>query len=223
MVTDDPGTPGDGHWEVNLAGIYSSTREQKVLQSPYFDVNYGWGESTQLKVEGGWVNGWDANGKNQNGHSDILIGVKYRFLDEDKNGVAISIYPAVEFSHFFSSHNPEIAPAGKQVFLPIEFSKTFGAWALDPEIGYLYGTQASNEIFYGVVMAYEKAKPFEPLAEVHVTSRFNGTGSTTLLNFGLRYTVSPHLNLIGSVGHTVTNTDDSAPELDAYLGLQFEI
>src|SRR5215204_4515509 len=51
LITDDPGTPGDGNWEVNLAVTYERLRDERVVEAPLLDVNYGVGKRLQLKVE----------------------------------------------------------------------------------------------------------------------------------------------------------------------------
>jgi hypothetical protein len=223
MVTDDPGTPGDKHWEINLAGMLASSPGQELLQFPYFDINYGVGERLQLKVETGWVIFRDNVPSTRSGADTALVGVKYRFLDEDRAGVAVSIYPQFQFHHFFSSNDPELVEPGNQYILPLEFSKTFGDWEVNPEIGYLYGTIVSSELFYGAVLAFEGLKPWEPLAEIHVNTSLDGAGSVTLLNAGFRYTFNPRMNLLAAVGHTVTHVAGATTELDTYLGLQLEI
>lgn len=101
--------------------------------------------------------------------------------------------------------------------------KTFGAWAVNPEVGYLYATEVANQIFYGVVIANEASKPWEPLFEVHVDTWLDGTGSTTLLNAGVRYTVSETLDLLGALGRTVTEPAAQEQELDVYVGAQLAL
>jgi hypothetical protein len=223
MVTDDPGTPGDKHWEINIAGMLASTYDEDLLQFPYFDINYGLGERLQLKVETGWVILRNNVPSTRSGADTVLAGEKYRFLDEDQAGISISTYPQFQFHHFFSSNDPQLTEPGNQYILPFEFSKTFGNWEINPEIGYLYGAVVSNELFYGFVLAFEKAKPWEPLFEVHVNSDLDGTGSTALLNFGFRYAFNPEMNLLAAIGHTVTHIEGTSTELDSYLGLQLEL
>lgn len=207
MVTDDPGTPGDKHWEINIVGLLAKSSNQNILQFPYFDINYGLGDRVQLKVETGWVTTFVNAPATQSGEGTVLVGVKYRFLDEDKAGVAVSMYPQIG--------NPSI--------LPFEFSKSFGNWEVNPEVGYFYGTVISSGILYGTVVAFEKAKPWEPLGEIHVNTRLDGSGSTTLLNLGLRYTFNPSMNLLLALGQTLTHTADTTNELDAYVGIQLEL
>ena len=47
LITDDPGTPGDGRWEINLPITLEQTRSQRLFEAPLFDINYGLGERTQ--------------------------------------------------------------------------------------------------------------------------------------------------------------------------------
>jgi len=222
MVTDDPGTPGNGHWEINIAALGAFTPSQDLIQAPYFDINYGLGERIQLKVETGWVILHEGV-STRNGADTLLAGVKYRFLDEDTSGVSVSTYPQFQFHHFFSSDDPELTTPGNEVLLPIELSKTLGSWVVNPEVGYIFATEVSHQVFYGVVLAYEQLKPWELLAEVHINTWLDGSGSSTLLNAGFRYAVSPKLNLIGALGHTVTEPDSREQEIDAYLGVQLEL
>ncbi|MDR3607191.1 MAG: hypothetical protein P4M08_07415 [Oligoflexia bacterium] len=223
MVTDDPGTVENGHWEINIASLTASNYNQNLIQFPYFDINYGLGSRLQLKVETGWVIRRDHVAPAQGGADTVLAGTKFRFLDEETAGVAVATYPQFQFHHFFSSKDPELTTPGNQLILPLEFCKNIGNWAINPEIGYLYSTAASDEFLYGVVFAFEKAKPWEPLFEVHANTLLDGTGTTTLLNFGFRYTISPLMNLLVAAGHTITHTEGSSTELDTYLGLQLEL
>jgi len=223
MVTDDPGTPGDQHWEINIAEMLTLANHQNLLQFPYFDINYGVGERLQLKVETGWITAKDNEPSIHMGADTLLAGVKYRFLDEDVAGISISTYPQFQFHHFFSSNDPELTLPGNQYILPFEFSKTFGNLEINPEIGYLYSTQVSSQLFYGVVFAFEKSKPWEPLAEIHINTDLDGTGSTILLNFGFRYTFNPEMNLLCALGRTLTQAYGTPTELDSYFGLQLEL
>ena len=49
--TDDPETPGNRHWEINVGFIGQRSSSSGQYQVPDFDVNYGLGERIQLKYE----------------------------------------------------------------------------------------------------------------------------------------------------------------------------
>jgi hypothetical protein len=223
MVTDDPGTPGDKHWEINIAELSYTAGGVSVVYAPYFDINYGWGDHVQLKVETGWVLERADAGGLKNGADTVLAGVKWRFLDEDESGVSMSTYPQFQFHHFFSSTDPQLTVPGNEYLLPLEWSKTIGNWEVNPELGYLYGTSFGGQMIYGTVLAYEGAKPWELLGEVHAESDFNGNGTSTLLNLGFRRTLNPHMNLIGAFGRTVTQNPEAPLSWLTYLGVQLEL
>ena len=44
MATDDPGTPGDGKWEINLGVIGTHQRDGWLVDVPDADINYGLGD-----------------------------------------------------------------------------------------------------------------------------------------------------------------------------------
>src|SRR3954464_8962280 len=51
LLTADPGTPGNRHWEVNLAVTVEHTPGASLYEAPLVDANYGLGERIQLKLE----------------------------------------------------------------------------------------------------------------------------------------------------------------------------
>ena len=46
MVSDDPETPGKGHWEINLASIGARSALRWEVTAPDADLNYGWGSTS---------------------------------------------------------------------------------------------------------------------------------------------------------------------------------
>jgi len=55
LLTRGPGTPGDGHWENNVAITVEKARTHQRFEAPLMDLNYGLGERIQLKFEMPWV------------------------------------------------------------------------------------------------------------------------------------------------------------------------
>ena len=222
VVTDDPGTPGDGHWEINTAGIWQGSTDGNQLFLPYVDANYGWGDHIQLKVETGYMTEQQPQSSANSGESAILAGVKWRFIDEDKAGFAMSTYPQVQSHPFFASSDPNIAESGTQLILPIEFSKSFGKVGLNPEVGYVMSRipDNPNEYFYGAVMSYEFEKDREALFEIHGRARENAPERELLYNIGGRYAFNESISAIGAIGHSWMTYQAQAPFTLIYLGLQ---
>jgi hypothetical protein len=221
MITDDPDTPGDKRWEINTANIAAFSRGQALDQFPYLDINYGLGDHIQLKVEGGWGLAKDRDSDLDSGAGPVLAGVKWRFLDERDIGVNISMYPQFSFHCDRASQNPALAAPGNQWWLPIEFSRHFGPYAVNPEAGYLYSTRGADAWFYGVVGAYELRENFELLAEVHGDSLVQGGEGDLLGNIGIRYPFSGKVLLIASAGRLWKPLPSASAQYLTYLGLQF--
>jgi len=51
MITDDPGTPGNGKWENNLAIIFEHRPNETSIDVPEIDLNYGVGDHIQLTLQ----------------------------------------------------------------------------------------------------------------------------------------------------------------------------
>ena len=51
MITDDPGTPGNGHWENNFAIAFEHRPNEWSIDAPAVDLNYGWGDHIQLTLQ----------------------------------------------------------------------------------------------------------------------------------------------------------------------------
>ena len=51
MITDDPGTPGAGKWENNIAIAFEHRGGETSYDVPAIDLNYGAGEHIQLTLQ----------------------------------------------------------------------------------------------------------------------------------------------------------------------------
>ena len=51
FFTNDPGTPGNANWEINIASAQSIGRGSSAYQVPQIDLNYGLGDRVQLTYE----------------------------------------------------------------------------------------------------------------------------------------------------------------------------
>jgi hypothetical protein len=220
MITDDPGTPGNGHWENNIPVIFEHRPNETSWDSPLIDLNYGVGEHIQLTLQGGPVL------LKRTGHG--LIGglggteaaVKWRFLDEDKSGFDVSMFPRVLFNITQSSVRRGLAEDGTRFQIPFELAKTFGRFHADAEVGPLTSTVGRSEWIYGIVGGVDLAKTTMLMAELHGTSRMNFTRDVLTVNFGLRHQLTDARILIASIGHELRDPDQ-ARSLIGYLGVQF--
>jgi hypothetical protein len=51
MITDDPGTPGNGRWENNIAIVFEHRPNEWSIDAPAIHLNYGWGDHIQLTLQ----------------------------------------------------------------------------------------------------------------------------------------------------------------------------
>ena len=219
MITDDPGTPGPGKWENNIAIAFEHRPHETAYDLPVIDLNYGVGEHTQLTLQGGPVL------LKRSGHG--LIGglggteaaVKWRFLDEEKSGFDASMFPRVIFNITQSSVRRGLAEDGTRFQIPFQVAKTFGRFHADAECGPLANTIGRSEWIYGIVGGVELAKTTMLMTELHGTSRMNFTRDILTVNVGLRRQLTEARILIASIGHELRDPDH-ARSFIGYLGVQ---
>lgn len=221
MITDDPGTPGNGKWENNVALSFERRPNETLIDAPALDLNYGWGDHIQLNLALSLVILKAADHGAVAGPSETVVGIKWRFLDEDKSGIDVSTYPKVSFNMAQSSVRRGLSDPGTEFQLPIEASKKFGSFALDGEFGVVASTVGRSESFYGVVGAYEVSKSTSVMAEIHGTSRLSFAREVLTVNLGVRHQLSESRILIASLGHDFHAPVDEPLAFIGYLGIQF--
>jgi hypothetical protein len=220
MLTDDPGTPGNGVWEINFAYIEQRTDEELLRSFPHVDFNYGLGERIQLKFETGWLFVEAPLGSSvKSGLDDSLFGVKWRFLDQERSSIDMSVYPQLQVENPTGSVSRGIADPGPNLFLPVEISHDFGKIRLVGEVGYQYFRAQENQWVVGVLGSLEVADTLELLAEVRSYSEKFLNGGDLILNAGMRVALSSKVKLLASAGTGLTNAP-GATTFIAYLGVQ---
>ena len=220
MITDDPGTPGNGKWENNFAIIFEHRPGETSIDVPEIDLNYGLGDRIQLTLQTAPVL------LKRSGHG--LIGgiggseaaVKWRFLDAATSGLDMSMFPRILFNVAQSSVRRGLAEDGTRFQIPFEAAKTFGRWRLDVEIGPRASTVGRSEWFDGIVGGFDLTKSTMLMAELHDESRMNFSRDVLTLNVGLRHEFTENYILIVSMGHELRSQDEPTA-LIGYFGMQF--
>ena len=220
MITDDPGTPGPGKWENNVAIAFEHRSDETAYDLPAIDLNYGVGEHIQLTLQTAPV----LLKRNDHGPIGGLGGteaaLKWRFLDQETSGFDMSMFPRVIFNVVHSSVRRGLAEDGTRFQLPFQIAKTFGRWHADGEFGPLASSVGRSEWLYGIICGFDVAKPTMLMAELHGTSRMNFDRDVLTLNFGIRQTVTERCIFIGSLGHEVHTPDGDPLAFIGYIGVQ---
>jgi hypothetical protein len=220
MITDDPGTPGPGKWENNIAIAFEHRSGETAYDLPAIDLNYGVGERIQLTLQTAPV----LLKRNDRGPIGGLGGseaaLKWRFVDEEQSGFDMSMFPRVIFNVVQASVRRGLAEDGTRLQIPFQIAKRFGPWRADAEFGSLASSVGRSEWLYGIVCGYDLAKTTTLMAELHGTSRMNFTRDVLTVNVGLRHELSETRILITSLGHEVRTPDDEPLALIGYFGVQ---
>jgi hypothetical protein len=220
LITDDPETPGADVWEVNVALTLDQSRAERTIGAPLLDVNYGWGDHVQLKYEVAFLVRDEPGAGPVGGLSNSLLGFKWRFLDEDARGVAMSVYPQVEFNYPTKSIRRGFVEGGTRFLLPVEVAKTFGPWEVGAEVGYQFVQHQNDRWIYGVAVGFAVTKRIELLGEIHGTVDEDFGGDDLLFNLGARWPLSERMTFLFAAGRSFRDAGDSA-NLLVYAGLQW--
>jgi len=220
MVSDDPATPGDSHWEINIATLTFRVTQASITQLPLVDINYGLGEYVQLKVEVPWVI-QDAAGLQLKGFGDSLAGVKWRFYDKGEEGWRISTFPQAAFSPSARSIQKGIASSGVGYLAPIEFLHALGSGDINFELGRWFRPAGQGDSWImGAVLTREVRKGFELMLELHDEVAIHQARDQLILNLGTRWDLSDRFTLLASLGRDLHNTLSEKDVFQSYVGLQ---
>ena len=220
MLTDDPGTPGDGVWEINTSFQEQRTRQDRVHSFPHVDFNYGLGDNLQLKYEAGWVFANAAEGgATKSGLDDSLVGLKWRFMDQERRGIDMSVYPQLQVENGTGSVARGIARAGPNLYLPVQIARDFGKVKLGGEVGYQTLHAQQNERVVGAIGALDVSDALELMAEVRRSGANFLDRGDVVVNVGLRQALGSRVRFLASVG-TGVSTGPETTSFIAYLGIQ---
>lgn len=222
MLTDDPGTPGNGRLENNVAATVEVGQHDQFWQLPDLDLNYGVGDNIQLNFESSFnVLKRDDHGP-IGGLGSSSVAVKWRFLDQKTAGFSISTYPRIEWNTLQSSVRRGLAENGTRLLVPFQVARSFGPVDLDAELGSLLSTVGRSQWVYGIVGGTSITSATYLMAELNGSSRTNFDRDRLTVNFGIRQKIDAHLNLIASCGTDVRSAPGERDPFIAYLGAQFE-
>jgi hypothetical protein len=225
MITDDPGTPGDGHWEINLAWTDQRTPGSTLIGLPLLDANYGVGDRLQLNYQASWNILRDEGEGTQSGMSDSQLAVKWRFYDAGETGLQLSAYPRVFFLDPGSdSDRRGTADPDTSFLLPFEIRKDLGVVSVNADFGHMFSGAARDRGWMGgLCVGREVSKGWELDAEAHVDASERLGRYEAIINLGTRYDFSAHETLLLAIGRDAASSLGPRVSLLAYVGLQVRI
>ena len=221
FITDDPGTPGDGNWETNVALTTERHPDERIFNAPLLDINYGLGPRIQLKYQVPYLVVGSNDGPTRSGLGQSLAGVKWRFYENDEKGLEVSTYPQLEFNNPTSSVERGLVDSGVRFFLPIEVTKKVGPVEINPEAGYWFAGNTGAAWATGVVVARQVSKRLELDGELYATANTNGSYHWTTFDGGGRCKLGGPLVLLFMAGRSFRGPASGQPQLFGYSTQQF--
>lgn len=243
FLSDDPDTPGNHHWEINMGYLGERSRFGGSYQTPDIDINYGVGSRIQLKYELP-LSIDEVRGESSHvvaGLGNSLLGVKYRFyqrhskthMSEGEREIkfSLSIYPQLVLNNPTRSVARGVVEPGPQALLPMEVSAKKGWIRVSGEVGYWSKSQnVPNSWIRGVVAGHEFQKDTELYLEVYDQEDVRALSGAEKLRestvgIGGRIPIvrQQWLRFIGMAGHglVAATPANGQPGWIAYVGLQF--
>ena len=216
FVTDDPEPPPPGGWEVNIPFILERTPGVTEMDAPLFDLNYGVpGIQLKLEIPVEIIHN-DSDGT-VSGAGDLLLGVKWRFLNNEQSQFQLGTYPQV------------LVPTGDRArglgqgqpayLLPFLVQKSWSKWTVYGEVGYWWQTAAEtrNYVYAGAVVKREINERLELGVELFGNSpKESGGRSELAFNVGGTWKLNQNLNLLFSGGRDIVGDT----RVMAYIWLQ---
>ena len=226
LLTDDPGTPGNRNWEINIASTHFRSPAEREIEAPLLDINYGLGDRIQLKYQVPYLFDSDESAPYLSALGNSLIGVKWRFFQKgDEKGWNISTYPQLEVNNPFWAAPRGLVDRGPRLLLPLEVSKVVGPVEVNFEGGYWFTQDASNERILGLAFGHQFTKRFEGLAEIYDDVVLGGTARSTTFDIGGRYEFHKGLLILFMAGRGIIGSErvNGQPSFIGYFGLQVQL
>jgi hypothetical protein len=210
---------GDGRWEMNVGADVDKRHDETHYDIPALDLNYGIGEHIQVNYSTSWIV-LDTRGEMaKSGLNNSEVAVKWRFLNEDRHGIAMSVYPRIIFNNPTSSADRGLVDKGTVFRLPVQAEKQIGIITINPEFGHDFHQRGNDQWLYGLALKYAEIKGLEVLGEIFGTANNSFKRHETVLDVGFRLDISKNSSLLASIGKGLHHAADQ-PSLLSYLGIQ---
>jgi len=240
FIGDDPGTPGNRHWEINFGWMANHNPANASYETPDIDMNYGWGDRIQLKYELPMAVATDPSNTTRAGLGESLLGVKWRPYEYHRAGepksdenmlFSLGTYPQVSINNPTSAVRRGVVENGPQYYLPLEFTAKTGWVNWNGEVGHWFGNKLIPSRWgRGLIAGHEFSDRFELYSEIYDLQDINRIGPVPrqralTADLGGRQSLnrSNTIRLLFMGGRSIqaVTRQNSEPNWIAYLGVQF--
>lgn len=210
MIIDDPAVVDFHTWEIN-SSIKTSFTDDVQLAAPSLDINYGVTHNLHFKIESAYVLTLDKQNHSTSSLGDVIFGIKYHFLYENKSFLSAGIFPQLT-----------VTGDNKGLLFPLLLVKTIGRFVIDANVGVFVGEHKYQSFQDGILIAYQVSERFQIMAEYFMEKGYKPTIQTEgYMNYGCRYRLNNTFTLMGSLGsQIVTPANEQKEYFYSFLGVQ---
>jgi len=202
FITDDPEPTDTGHWEIYAFGD-GQAEGSSMDADTGLDLNYGVVRDVQLTATVPLSFEHEPGSTWRGGTGDLELAVKYRFLDEEKNGISAAFFPRVFLPTSTLRSGERI-----QLLLPLWAQKDFGSTSVFGGSGYEINPGPGNRDFWqeGAAVTHDFAPGFTGGVEIaHQGPESDGGTSETDAGAGVIVHLSGIASFLASAGPTWTD------------------
>src|SRR5262249_14634431 len=145
----------------------------------------------------------------ESGPGAATVGVKWRFLGQEGERLAWSIYPQVETD-------------AKSLLLPTELTFEVGSIEINGEVGKLLAADEERGWIYGLSTEVALHSRLELLGELR-GDRTGAPPGELVVNLGARQKLTRQIILLLAAGTAVRGSPEARMRLRFYSGLQFNL
>jgi hypothetical protein len=213
--TDDPEPVEYQHYEFYTLSTGTHIRSDTSGLAPAFEYNYGIFPNAHIHVIVPALTFDSPHGmKTQFGYGDTELGLKYRFIEEDKNGwrPQVGIFPITMLPTGAQSRG--LGAGHVSQFLPVWVQKSFGDWTTYGGGGYWInhgdGSDDKDYWFLGWLLQRKVTDKLTLGGEIfHQTATKIGGKDSTAFNVGGFYDIDEHNHILFSAGRAIQNATES--------------
>jgi hypothetical protein len=224
FYTDDAATVLKKQWEFDFGLSTERARDATRTQElPSLDIAYGLTDRFEIEYGTSWlVLHTVEEEKAKSGMGNSVAGVKWRFLENEAAGWALSVNPQVEVNTLNSSRSRGLVEDNTAFILPFQFQKSFGKIDTAFNVGRSFHAKEPSETdgwFAGAAIGRKVSQRVHAGVELFGETSPHFKLSWLLINAGALYEVNDQLSFSGSIGTGVAG--DGRADYVAFFGMQF--
>ena len=219
FLTGDPDPVERGHWEISVGVADERRPGESLYKLPAAEFNYGIAEGFELSFEGAWQRRRADGVPTRSGGDNPIVGLKWRFLEEEKHGVSLAIKPEWEFRNSASARKG-LAEDESTFVLDLRVQKTLGPVQLGVAMARVAPRESEKGWEYGTFAKVETAQGHTFGIELHGEGTNDQFSRALMVNLGAQVKIVEGGKLLIGLGREVRNREEEKLSLRAYLGWQ---